>query len=116
MSILNWISCGVTTASNVCGSGSLQTRIKSVLRPGAAETFKYGAPSLVMIFRMKKGLLVFTVAVAVLAVTLSLHSQAQATPQPQASPGNRTYVGSGTCGDCHVSIYERWAKTRMANV
>jgi predicted CXXCH cytochrome family protein len=26
------------------------------------------------------------------------------------------YVGSGECKDCHVKIYERWSKTRMANV
>jgi predicted CXXCH cytochrome family protein len=27
-----------------------------------------------------------------------------------------TYVGSATCGNCHRATYERWAKTRMANV
>src|SRR5215831_16202949 len=27
-----------------------------------------------------------------------------------------TYVGSKTCGACHAAIYERWSKTRMANV
>src|SRR5262245_7429950 len=37
-------------------------------------------------------------------------------PAAQTPASTRTYVGSGTCGDCHVSIYERWAKTRMANV
>src|SRR6476619_2723942 len=65
---------------------------------------------------MKIGLLIFTVIAAILAIALSLHSQVPAARPTQASVGNRTYVGSGTCGDCHVSIYERWAKTRMANV
>jgi hypothetical protein len=27
-----------------------------------------------------------------------------------------TYVGSATCKSCHPAIYERWSKTRMANV
>jgi predicted CXXCH cytochrome family protein len=26
------------------------------------------------------------------------------------------YVGSETCGSCHIDTYERWSKTRMANV
>jgi predicted CXXCH cytochrome family protein len=46
------------------------------------------------------------------AVTLTLHAGAQ-TQQPV--PG-RSYVGSATCARCHVSISQRWAKTRMANV
>jgi len=41
------------------------------------------------------------------AASFNVHSQTAAT---------RTYVGSSTCADCHTSIYERWAKTRMANV
>src|SRR5512143_2977365 len=27
-----------------------------------------------------------------------------------------TYTGSAACKTCHASTYERWAKTRMANV
>ena len=26
------------------------------------------------------------------------------------------YVGSASCKTCHAEVYERWAKTRMANV
>jgi hypothetical protein len=26
------------------------------------------------------------------------------------------YVGSTTCKTCHPAVYERWSKTRMANV
>ena len=58
---------------------------------------------------MSKPILFFiciTLAAAVL--TLRAHSQ---TPS-----STRAYVGSAACGDCHTSIYERWAKTRMANV
>jgi len=34
----------------------------------------------------------------------------------QAPVPGRNYVGSATCARCHVSISQRWAKTRMANV
>ncbi|PYS02112.1 MAG: cytochrome C [Acidobacteria bacterium] len=51
-------------------------------------------------------LLLITVALISAFLSLNLHSQ---TPP-------RTYVGSAACGDCHVPIYQRWAKTRMANV
>jgi predicted CXXCH cytochrome family protein len=30
--------------------------------------------------------------------------------------GNSHYVGSAACKDCHTEIYDRWKKTRMANV
>ena len=33
-----------------------------------------------------------------------------------ASPPHSHYVGSAACQSCHTSIYERWKKTRMANV
>ena len=32
------------------------------------------------------------------------------------SPAPRAYVGSGACQRCHAPIYERWKRTRMANV
>ena len=51
-------------------------------------------------------LILLAVAVAAVCLSVNLHSQ---TPP-------RTYVGSATCADCHDSIYQRWAKTRMANV
>jgi predicted CXXCH cytochrome family protein len=33
-----------------------------------------------------------------------------------ATPVFGQYVGSAACGTCHQQIYERWSKTRMANV
>jgi predicted CXXCH cytochrome family protein len=33
-----------------------------------------------------------------------------------APPASASYVGSTACRSCHSSIYERWSKTRMANV
>ncbi|HKT79724.1 MAG TPA: cytochrome c3 family protein [Vicinamibacterales bacterium] len=50
-----------------------------------------------------------------------VHSQTPAQPaNPTASaqvpPSGATYVGSQTCRRCHAAIYERWSKTRMANV
>jgi predicted CXXCH cytochrome family protein len=43
---------------------------------------------------------------------------APATPASQTTaPANgRTYVGSLACKQCHAAVYERWSKTRMANV
>src|SRR5262245_31878946 len=55
---------------------------------------------------------VFLIASIAFAVTLTLHAGSQA-QQPVAG---RSYVGSATCARCHVSIAQRWAKTRMANV
>src|SRR5713101_1009347 len=43
----------------------------------------------------------------VACISLNLHSQ---------TPPARAYVGSTVCANCHPSIYQRWAKTRMANV
>jgi len=37
-------------------------------------------------------------------------------PQTPAPPNTRTYVGSLACKQCHAATYERWSKTRMANV
>src|SRR5262245_51632450 len=34
----------------------------------------------------------------------------------QPASGERTYVGSQSCRKCHTATYERWSKTRMANV
>ena len=63
-----------------------------------------------MKFRAVVLLLAGIAASTLIAVTV--HSQAPAT---QAQPA-RTYVGSATCRGCHQAIYERWSKTRMANV
>ena len=35
---------------------------------------------------------------------------------PVDMTGSAHYVGSGACKDCHAGIYDRWKKTRMANV
>jgi predicted CXXCH cytochrome family protein len=42
--------------------------------------------------------------------------QAPAPQTPAAAQPTATYVGSTTCRTCHAAIYERWAKTRMANI
>ena len=40
-----------------------------------------------------------------------------AAPSPAPlPPAGRAYAGSEACGRCHRPIYERWVKTRMANV
>ena len=40
---------------------------------------------------------------------------AQAAAQTAART-NATYVGSARCASCHMAVYTRWSKTRMANV
>jgi predicted CXXCH cytochrome family protein len=59
------------------------------------------------------------------SLTASLLSQPQSPPAPQAPaglpgtaspPSTAMYVGSTACRRCHAPIYERWSKTRMANV
>jgi predicted CXXCH cytochrome family protein len=65
----------------------------------------------------KRVLLLIVVAAGMLAATLSFRSHAAPSPaQQRTAAANRTYVGSSTCADCHMSVYDRWAKTRMANV
>src|SRR6185295_16689948 len=69
-------------------------------------------------------------AVALLCVSLttaSLSSQAtpprapeavaaQSSPASVQPPNGWTYVGSQACAACHKAVYDRWSKTRMANV
>jgi predicted CXXCH cytochrome family protein len=54
-------------------------------------------------------------AIAALAFVLTaVVVWAAQTPAPPAGPG--VYVGSQACQRCHAGTYERWSKTRMANV
>lgn len=64
---------------------------------------------------------------ALIAFSASIAAERQANPtarpappspvQAAATPPNgRTYVGSLACKQCHAAVYERWSKTRMANV
>lgn len=53
-------------------------------------------------------------------LVLSLVAQVE-TQTPAAAPRSpiqqsATYVGSATCRQCHQATYDRWTKTRMANV
>ena len=59
---------------------------------------------------MSKAILFF-ICITLAAAVLTLRAAHSQTPS-----STRAYVGSAACGDCHASIYERWAKTRMANV
>jgi predicted CXXCH cytochrome family protein len=53
------------------------------------------------------------VLTTLIAVFLSLFS-AQTPARPQAR--NLQFVGSKACESCHKSTYDRWVKTRMANI
>jgi predicted CXXCH cytochrome family protein len=53
------------------------------------------------------------------AVTVMSQSPPQGATQstaPGVAPASIAYVGSATCRACHPAVYERWSKTRMANV
>ena len=69
---------------------------------------------------LRSNLLIFGSAV-VLAATLSVRVSSHSVPgqavgaAPTVQPG-ATYVGSQSCRRCHAATYERWSKTRMANV
>jgi predicted CXXCH cytochrome family protein len=76
---------------------------------------------------MKTQIRVSVAAAAVLyllSMAVSLYSQAPPVPVAQVPSGppssapsaGATYVGSSTCRTCHAATYERWSKTRMANV
>ena len=71
--------------------------------------------------RMRFYGLILTGAVALAAFdATSVATQAPpAAPTPAQVPANAptaSYVGSQTCQRCHGAVYERWSKTRMANV
>lgn len=50
------------------------------------------------------------------ARVLTLTPTPQLVAPPPAVPGEASYVGSPSCQRCHAATYERWSKTRMANV
>ena len=60
-------------------------------------------------------------AIGILAASLSVEVSTQA-PAPRATAGRQDqagrpdYAGSQSCRRCHAATYERWTKTRMANV
>jgi predicted CXXCH cytochrome family protein len=51
-----------------------------------------------------------------LPLTASLSAPPQGSGSSVAPAGGAHYVGSAACKECHGGIYERWAKTPMANV
>src|ERR1051326_2988328 len=66
---------------------------------------------------LRRIVLVVVMIAAAVTITKNFRPHAAvASAAPQGLPSGRTYVGSATCADCHTSISERWAKTRMANV
>ena len=63
---------------------------------------------------------VFVFVVSLAASLHAPHAVAAAPQVPAAAAGQaptaQTYVGSIACRQCHAATYERWSKTRMANV
>jgi predicted CXXCH cytochrome family protein len=54
-----------------------------------------------------------------LSASLSVAVSSQAPPAPAAAQtvvADGSYAGSAACRRCHTATYERWSKTRMANV
>src|SRR5262245_1392977 len=63
-------------------------------------------------------LMVFSVALGMNLQLPRIVAAGQQTPPAGSAqaPATRTYVGSQACRQCHPATYERWSKTRMANV
>jgi len=53
---------------------------------------------------------------AIIALSIVWAAVAAAAWQPPALAQTPAYVGSQACQRCHAPTYERWSKTRMANV
>ncbi len=50
-------------------------------------------------------------------IGMSAHPRAAEPAAPQTAPATApAYVGSASCAKCHQPVYDRWVKTRMANV
>jgi len=72
----------------------------------------------------RSSLILIGAGIAIFAAVFSVRVSSQAAPTPAApqaapspaTPEGRSYVGSETCRRCHAATYERWSKTRMANV
>src|SRR5438552_916262 len=62
------------------------------------------------------GAVMVTVSAQTNGANASRGPQAAAPSAAQATAAARTYVGSLACQACHEATYERWSKTRMANV
>jgi len=62
------------------------------------------------------GAVMATVSAQTNVANASRGPQAAAPSAVQAAAAARTYVGSLACQGCHEATYERWSKTRMANV
>jgi predicted CXXCH cytochrome family protein len=60
-----------------------------------------------------------TTALLILMTTLSARVTTQAAQPPSTqppAPAADGFVGSAACQRCHAAVYDRWSKTRMANV
>ena len=60
--------------------------------------------------------LISAVVIVSAALSVQVFSQAPTAPVVAQAPADRAYVGSNACRRCHTATYERWSKTRMANV
>ena len=49
-------------------------------------------------------------------ILLALTLSAAATAVGQQAAGEKQFVGSQACADCHSTIYAKWEKTLMANI
>ena len=70
------------------------------------------------IYRANLWLLATAAAVVGASVAAATHQAASTPPSTAAVTGQPAaqYVGSASCRRCHTATYERWSKTRMANV
>jgi predicted CXXCH cytochrome family protein len=65
---------------------------------------------------MRTFFLLSTALVVSLAAQVNTQSPAAVTSAPSPVQQGATYVGSAACRQCHQTTYDRWRRTRMANV
>src|SRR6476660_8165721 len=65
---------------------------------------------------MRTFLVLATALLVSLAAQVESQSHTPATSQLAPIQQSATYVGSAACSQCHQATYDRWKKTRMANV
>jgi predicted CXXCH cytochrome family protein len=65
---------------------------------------------------MRAFLVLATALLVSLAAQVESQSQTPATSALTPIQQSATYVGSAACRQCHQATYDRWTKTRMANV
>ena len=98
--------CGVGVGPETETAATKRVECYTIREPGDAPTHT-----------MNRLLLTAGTLLIVTLVARAQSTAARPVPAAVAQPTSvQTYVGSHACRRCHTATYERWSKTRMANV